>query len=295
MSINAIDLVRTRGAVDAHRMARAKVVMVGVGGSTGICEDLARTGLGELHAIDFDHVSATNLATQGYRARDIGKPKVQALKELLADITPDVKYVGHEEDFLKLDEEHVRSLVGDADLLMMMTDDFHAQARGNKVALRLGVPAIFAMVYERARAAEITFTIPGVTPACHRCAVGPRYRAYEKGFRNNVTANGSTVFSTHYLNSVLGHLALAILHRDDADVEFGGWFGQQCDRNLIQLRLSPKYGHDDPTIFQRLLGAVPQAVAFDAVWQRVTPDTGSTECPDCHGTGDLRKCIEGAP
>jgi hypothetical protein len=148
------------------------------------------------------------------------------------------------------------------------------------------------MVYERARAAEITFTIPGVTPACHRCAVGPRYRAYANSFKNDITANGSTVFASHYLNSVLGHVALAILHRDDAHVEFGGWFGQHWDRNLIQVRLSPKYRREDPTIFQRLFGPIPQAVAFDAVWQRVTPDEGNAECPDCHGTGDLRKCIE---
>ena len=40
-------------------------------------------------------------------------------------------------DFLKMGDADLEHLAGDADLLMFMADDFYAQARGNRLALKL--------------------------------------------------------------------------------------------------------------------------------------------------------------
>lgn len=287
-----MDPKRLKGAVDVERMAASHVVCIGIGGANGLVEGLVRSGVGRVTAMDFDTVDAANLCTQGFERGEIGKHKVDALGERLSRINPDMRYTGRKQDFLALEDEDVDALLGETNLLLMMTDDFRAQARGNKAALRNGKPALFAMVYDKARAAEVTFIIPGVTPACHRCAVSDRYRAYlEEGYENDVQSTGSTVFHTWYVNACLGLLALAILNRDKDEVELGGWFGETWERNLLQMRMSPRYGVDrEGSLFHRLGADNPRVFAFDSVWQRIAPEAPPdypAACPDCGGTGTL--------
>ena len=165
-----MDTTRLEGSVNIKRMADTNVVMVGVGGASGILEDLTRCGVGKITAIDFDKVDASNLCTQGYTVDDIGQFKVRALGKHLKSINPSLAYISVKRNFLEMTEDEVETIMSDADILLFMTDDFFAQARGNLVALKLKKPALFAIVYEKARCAEITFTIPEKTPACHRCA-----------------------------------------------------------------------------------------------------------------------------
>lgn len=282
---------RLNGAVDVSFMASQHIVCIGIGGASGLCENLVRSGLGKLTAVDFDTVDAVNLCTQGFYTDDIGLPKVDALGKRLKNINPDLEYHAVQANFLTMSDSEIEALIAGADLLMMMTDDFHAQAKGNKVALHHQIPALFAIMYEKARCAEITFSIPGVTPGCHRCAVSSRYDAYKEGYVNNVTATGSTIFHTYYLNSCLGFISLAILHRNVQDTEFSNWFGNNWDRNLIQLRMHPEYGKTYNSLFERTFRDKPLVVSFDSVWQKVEPEAPPkyAACPDCGGTGDLQK------
>lgn len=281
---------RMDGAIDPQLMANAHIVVVGIGGASGICEDFARSNVGKITAIDFDVVDHSNLTTQGFYQQDVGTPKTTALGKKLRQINPKLEYRGLNRDFLKLSESDVEKICAEADLLMFMTDNFYAQARGNRLALKLQKPAIFAMVYEKAACAEITFTIPGVTPGCHRCAVSSRYQAYDEGFDNNVKQARSTVFSTRYLNACLGMLALAIVHNNTTGYEFSNWFGDHWERNLIQLRMNPAYGDWDNSLFNRVFNQSPYVFNFDSVWQKVeaesTPKYGE-DCPDCGGQGNL--------
>jgi hypothetical protein len=283
-----LDESRLQGSVDIDKMKHARVTCVGVGGANGICESLIRSGLTHINLIDFDRVDASNLTTQGFFIDDIGKLKVDALKERLMRINPNIEVNTFAVDFTKIGEGDMELLMKHTDLLLMMTDDFHAQAFGNKVALQYQVPAVFAMMYEKARAAEISFTIPGVTPACHRCAVSSRYDAYlNKGYKNEVTSVGSTHFHTGYLNNSIGLLALAILHNEIDDVEFSRWFGTRWEQNLVQLRLSP---FTNSRLFNQLSHQDDRLRFFDAVWQHIYPDAppNAETCPDCGGQGDLR-------
>jgi hypothetical protein len=283
---------RLEGSVDTRLMRDAKVVCVGIGGANGICESLVRSGLGHIVLVDFDNVDSNNLVTQGYYIDDIGKPKVDVLKERLLNINRQLKVETFNRDFTEIPDGDMKAIMDGTDLILMMTDSFHAQARGNIIGLRHQVPTVFAMVYELARCAEITFMIPGVTPACHRCAVSDRYNAYlKKGYQNKVTSTGSTHFHTTYLNGAIGLLALSILHRRTRGVEFGGWFGSKWDRNLIQLRMSPFY---DSPLFARTFEGIERVYCMDSVWQRIEPERPPKyeNCPDCGGQGNLKKAAE---
>ena len=295
-----LDILATKvqGCIDPELMRGSHVFAVGSGGANGIYEDLFRVGLGKLTVIDFDTVDTSNLVTQGWRHSQIGIPKVQALADNVASIVPGVieakRVTPIARNFLEMTDEELAALAQDASILMFMCDDFFAQARGNRLALKLQKPAIFAMMYEQARCCEITFVIPGVTPACHRCATSNRYKAYlEEGFENTVGSQGSMIFQTHMLNDLIGMITLAILHHGTKGLEFSDWFGDTWERNFVQFRLNPKHQVGlFPKIYDR-----PQSVAFEAIWQKVEHECPPkyASCPDCGGFGDLRLAkIEGS-
>lgn len=79
------------GAQGMERLYKARVAVFGVGGVGGyVVEALARSGVGTLDLIDNDTVCLTNLNRQIIATHStIGKYKVDAAKERIADINPD--------------------------------------------------------------------------------------------------------------------------------------------------------------------------------------------------------------
>lgn len=69
---------------------RIHIIGCGAVGST-VAENLVRFGLTNITLYDFDTVEAHNIANQMFRAIDIGKPKTQALAEILMEINPDLE------------------------------------------------------------------------------------------------------------------------------------------------------------------------------------------------------------
>jgi sulfur carrier protein ThiS adenylyltransferase len=64
------------------------VTIIGAG-STGsfTALNLAKMGISNIKVIDFDIVEDHNIPNQFFRIRDVGKPKVEALKEIIEDFT----------------------------------------------------------------------------------------------------------------------------------------------------------------------------------------------------------------
>jgi len=282
--VKSFSTEKIEGSVDSNLMSQSHIVIVGVGGAYGICEDLVRTGIGKLTIIDFDTVDNSNLSTQGFYIDDIGKYKVDVIKERLLKINKEVIVNSINANFNELSEDYIYTLIKNSNLLMMMTDDFNAQKRGNLFSLKYKIPALFAIMYERARGAEIVFNIPDITPACFRCAVSPRYKEYDEGYTNKVTSHQSNAFQTHYLNSAIGMIALSIIHRDSVSTELGNWYSNKWEKNLVQLKLSPNY-------INRLFNN--GAFCFDAVWQKIEVERPPKYeyCPDCGGKGNLMETI----
>jgi proteasome lid subunit RPN8/RPN11 len=299
---------RVVDAYDLDRMSRSRVVAVGVGGAASFIEDLARCGVGEFVLIDPDVVAESNIATQQVYRKDIGRPKVTALARRLRDVNPVVRIREISAGLDQLDDNEMRALCHDpiggsapaVTVLCGLTDNFFAQARINALALHLGVPSLCAQVWHQGRGAEITFTCPGLTPACHRCILASRYRAYlTEGFENDVTSRGTPIFATSRLNSIKGFLVLALLHhREDAPEtappgRFSGLAARIGNRNLLQIRLDPDLSDSlGISTFDRVFeGSDRSSLLFDeTVWRSQDPEggDGGRPCPDCGGTGDLR-------
>lgn len=290
-ALPSFDRSRIEDAVDCRRISRSKIVITGTGGMYCGAEMLARTGFGTIIAIDPDTVDEVNICRQGYSLRQLGRLKVDALGDHLREINPDIHYTGYPVRLQDLTREQLDEIFSDADLAIFTTDSFDAQAYGNKLVLRYGINGIWAGFYEGSCAAEVFFYIPGVTPACFRCAVSPRYKLQEQfkaenGKELSSSSRSNTIFHSAFLDSVIGMLALAILHNDTEGKAYSNWFGPYWDRNLIQIKVNPAYTSG---IFDRTFSAAGQtAYLFETVWQRIEQETSPkyAPCPDCCGNGE---------
>lgn len=76
-----------------RRILRGKTVGVaGAGGLGSNCAvALARSGIGSLRIADFDVVSEANLDRQYYFLDQVGRPKVEALRDVIARVDPAVR------------------------------------------------------------------------------------------------------------------------------------------------------------------------------------------------------------
>ena len=89
-------------------LSSAHVAVAGLGGlGSNIAVMLARSGVGQLLLVDYDVVDVTNLNRQMYYIQHIGKPKAQALPEILYQINP---YSNYQSCSVKVTERNVHEL-----------------------------------------------------------------------------------------------------------------------------------------------------------------------------------------
>ena len=92
--------IRTRmimGENAVERLARAHVAVFGVGGVGGyVVEALVRSGVGHIEIVDNDKVCLSNINRQIIAAESsLGRYKVDAAKERILDINPDIEVTVH--------------------------------------------------------------------------------------------------------------------------------------------------------------------------------------------------------
>lgn len=79
------------GADSTEKLKSKNVILFGLGGvGSYVAEALARAGIGKLTVVDNDCVSVTNINRQLCALHStVGKPKVEIIKERIADINPE--------------------------------------------------------------------------------------------------------------------------------------------------------------------------------------------------------------
>src|SRR5438067_3287595 len=80
------------GEAGQEKLKARSVLVVGAGGlGSPVGLYLAAAGVGRIGLVDFDDVDASNLHRQVlYGTSDVGRPKVEAAKERLQDVNPDI-------------------------------------------------------------------------------------------------------------------------------------------------------------------------------------------------------------
>ncbi|MEI6856924.1 sulfur carrier protein ThiS adenylyltransferase ThiF [Psychrilyobacter sp.] len=97
-----------------------KIGILGAGGiGSNVAVNLVRSGVSNLKIADFDRIELSNLNRQFYFHDQIGRSKVEALKENLERIAPDLDLEIIDE---KIEKKNIKELFGDCDILVEAFD-----------------------------------------------------------------------------------------------------------------------------------------------------------------------------
>ncbi|HKD54724.1 MAG TPA: molybdopterin-synthase adenylyltransferase MoeB [Steroidobacteraceae bacterium] len=153
------------GAAGQERLQAARVLVVGAGGlGSPAALYLAAAGCGTLGLLDADRVDLSNLQRQVlFDTGAVGRPKVEAGRERLAALNPEVRLVPHA---LRLQADNVRELFSSYDLVIDGTDRLATRYLINDACVILRKPLVSAAIH-RFEGHLMTY-VPDAGP-CYRC------------------------------------------------------------------------------------------------------------------------------
>lgn len=112
------------------RLAAARVAVFGVGGVGGWCaEALVRSGVRRLTLVDDDVVAASNTNRQRQaNPSTVGRPKVEALREMLLETMPDAEIAARAERYAPGNAAAFDGLLGTCDFVIDAIDSVECKA-----------------------------------------------------------------------------------------------------------------------------------------------------------------------
>jgi molybdopterin/thiamine biosynthesis adenylyltransferase len=133
--------VRAFGMAIQQTLADLRITIVGCGGTgSAVAEQLVRLGVRRLQLIDGDVLSESNVTrVYGSTPKDIGRPKVEVLRDHLSAMAPDLLCETHVS--MVTFEATARHLIG-WDLIFGCTDDNAGRLVLSRVATFLATPVI---------------------------------------------------------------------------------------------------------------------------------------------------------
>ncbi len=153
------------GPEGQKKLKNAKVLCVGAGGlGSPLALYLAAAGVGRLGLVDFDLVDASNLQRQVlYGTKDIGRNKLQAAKERITDLNPNVQVDTFEE---RLTSANALALFQRYDVIADGTDNFPTRYLVNDACVLTGKPNAYGSIFRFEGQASVFWAERG---PCYRC------------------------------------------------------------------------------------------------------------------------------
>ena len=129
------------GGPGQQKLKAARVLIVGAGGvGSPAALYLAAAGVGTLGLIDPDTVALSNLQRQIlFTGEDIDRTKVEAGADRLTALNRHVRIETHAEP---LNADNAAALIGDYDVVLDGTDDFHTRLVVNAACVATGTPLV---------------------------------------------------------------------------------------------------------------------------------------------------------
>jgi sulfur-carrier protein adenylyltransferase/sulfurtransferase len=152
--------------LDGQRKLKASsVLIVGTGGlGSPLALYLAAAGVGRIGLVDFDRVDASNLQRQIlYGTASVGRSKLEAAKERLADLNPGVRVELHEG---RLTSANALEIIKDYDVVADGTDNFPTRYLVNDACVLLGKPNVYGSIFRFEGQASVFDARKG---PCYRC------------------------------------------------------------------------------------------------------------------------------
>ncbi|MGX6649094.1 HesA/MoeB/ThiF family protein [Maricaulaceae bacterium MS644] len=161
-------ILKEIGGPGQQRLSKTCVAIIGAGGlGAPAALYLAAAGFGAIRLIDDDEVSLDNLQRQIlYRTGDVGRVKVEAARQALADLDPGVKV---EPVRARADADSLPALLDGADLVLDGCDDFDTRFAVNDAAIAARLPLVSGAVGRWD--GQVSVFAPHLGAPCYRCFV----------------------------------------------------------------------------------------------------------------------------
>jgi len=237
---------RISSTLDLNLLKNSVIFGVGCGGARDYYLDMARSGVGHFILYDGDKITQENLSVQGVYTDEIGEFKVEAIRKRILAINPDAKVIARSEFFndqIKDADFHsiIKNYQDQVIILTAFTDNFLAQARLSRLAIKYQLPFISAQHWQLGHGSEVFYWSPDKNQHCQRCMLQPRYHYYlVQQEKNKVTSQGSPIFHTTRLNALCEKITVGLLMRRSSIPNYLSYFLEnQSDKNLIIIRNHP--------------------------------------------------------
>jgi adenylyltransferase/sulfurtransferase len=154
------------GIEGQRKLRAARVLCIGVGGlGSPITMYLAAAGIGGLGLVDPDVVEITNLQRQIlFGQKDLGRKKLDAARDRLADINPHVDIQVYPELFTAA---NAMKIAADYDVIIDGTDNFPTRYLSNDVAVWLRKPNVYGSILRFD--GQVGVFAPHLGAPCYRC------------------------------------------------------------------------------------------------------------------------------
>ena len=199
-------ILKEIGAKGMNKLLNARVLVIGAGGlGCPAVQILSASGVGNIRIVDGDNVEISNLSRQiMHYTSDIGKPKVESLKNKIELMNPDVSVEVINEFANK---SNIERLLKDCDFVIEASDNFGTKYLINDACTHYKIPFSIAGVVQFY--GQILSVIPGET-TCYR-GIFSKYTGEDSsntcsalGVMGTVPVLAGTLQANEAIKSILG-------------------------------------------------------------------------------------------
>jgi molybdopterin/thiamine biosynthesis adenylyltransferase len=164
---------RVRGIFEIDVLQHSGVAILGLGsGGSFIARELAKAGVGRFFILDDDRLEIANVARHECGLSDVGRLKINAMRERILDHNPAAEVYVSTERLTGESRDKVTAQIDEAGVSLVIgaTDNRESRLLTNRMCLASKTPLILGGVFRRAYGGIVQRVIPDLT-ACYQCYV----------------------------------------------------------------------------------------------------------------------------
>ena len=164
---------RVRGIFESDVLRHSGVAILGLGsGGSFIARELAKAGVGRFFILDHDRLEIANVSRHECGLSDVGRLKVNAMRERILDHNPGAEVHVSSERLTGESRGKVQAQIDETGVSLVIgaTDNRESRLLTNRMCLTSKIPLILGGVYRRAYGGIVQRVIPDLT-ACYQCYV----------------------------------------------------------------------------------------------------------------------------
>ena len=164
---------RNTGLLESSAMLDKRAVLVGCG-SVGsfVAMQLARSGVGKFVLCDTDTLEIHNICRHQCGFDDLGRYKVDAVKDKILNINPDAEVITYRSIIQRVPEDELLPLLGRNTIIIGGGDNRGSADWACKLAIKTDSTFVSTGCWTRAFAGEIFYWASDRNLSCYSCALG---------------------------------------------------------------------------------------------------------------------------